>query len=101
MRGELAPLSTGVSPTNPHLSLWTEPRPKEARDFAGGAYCSALFKGSHLSGQEKDALAENITGCAGLEDDLSFTSYPSGHMFCRHEPSLRQFCADAEAWYER
>jgi len=34
-----------------------------------------------------------------LKDNLSFTYYPSGHMFYQHEPSLRQFRADAEAWY--
>ena len=34
-----------------------------------------------------------------LKDNLSFTYYPSGHMFYQHEPSLRQFRKDAEAWY--
>jgi len=34
-----------------------------------------------------------------LQDNLSFTYYPSGHMFYQHEPSLRQFRADAEAWF--
>lgn len=35
------------------------------------------------------------------KDNLSFTYYPSGHMFYQHEPLLRQFRADAEAWYGR
>jgi len=32
--------------------------------------------------------------------DLSFTYYPSGHMFYQHEPSLQQFRKDAESWYQ-
>ena len=34
-----------------------------------------------------------------LQDNLSFTYYPSGHMFYLHEPSMVQFRKDAEAWY--
>lgn len=34
-----------------------------------------------------------------LQDNLSFTYYPSGHMFYLHEPSMAQFRQDAEAWY--
>ena len=34
-----------------------------------------------------------------LRKNLSFTYYPSGHMFYQHEPSLRQFRKDAEAWF--
>ena len=37
---------------------------------------------------------------SGLQDNLTFTYYPSGHMFYQHEPSLRQFRQDAEAWYQ-
>lgn len=37
---------------------------------------------------------------SGLQDNLSFTYYPSGHMFYQHEPSLQQFRQDAEAWYQ-
>ena len=35
-----------------------------------------------------------------LQDNLTFSYYPSGHMFYQHEPSLRQFRQDAEAWYQ-
>lgn len=34
-----------------------------------------------------------------LQDNLSFTYYPSGHMFYMHKPSLEQFREDAKAWY--
>lgn len=34
-----------------------------------------------------------------LQANLSFTYYPSGHMFYLHEPSIAQFRQDAEAWY--
>ena len=37
---------------------------------------------------------------SGLQDNLSFTYYPSGHMFYQHEPSLQQFRKDAESWYQ-
>ena len=37
----------------------------------------------------------------GLKDNLSFTYYQSGHMFYQHEPSLRQFRKDAEAWFSK
>ena len=37
---------------------------------------------------------------SGLQDNLTFSYYPSGHMFYQHEPSLRQFRQDAEAWYQ-
>lgn len=37
---------------------------------------------------------------SSLQDNVSFTYYPSGHMFYQHEPSLRQFRQDAEAWFK-
>ena len=37
---------------------------------------------------------------SSLQDNLTFSYYPSGHMFYQHEPSLRQFRQDAEAWYQ-
>ena len=36
-----------------------------------------------------------------LQANLSFTYYPSGHMFYLHEPSMARFRQDAEAWYGR
>ena len=35
-----------------------------------------------------------------LQKNLSFSYYPSGHMFYQHEPSLQQFRKDAEAWFK-
>ncbi|MBE5790019.1 MAG: peptidase S10 [Clostridiales bacterium] len=37
---------------------------------------------------------------SNVQDNLSFTYYPSGHMFYQHEPSLQKFRKDAEAWYQ-
>lgn len=37
---------------------------------------------------------------SNLQNNLSFTYYPSGHMFYQHGPSLQQFRQDAEAWYK-
>ena len=37
---------------------------------------------------------------SSLQDNLTFSNYPSGHMFYQHEPFLRQFRQDAEAWYQ-
>ncbi|MBQ6399728.1 MAG: peptidase S10 [Clostridia bacterium] len=34
-----------------------------------------------------------------IRKNLSFTYYPAGHMFYLHEPSLKQFRQDAEAWF--
>jgi carboxypeptidase C (cathepsin A) len=33
--------------------------------------------------------------------NLSFTHYPSGHMFYLDNASLEQFRQDAEAWYAK
>lgn len=34
-----------------------------------------------------------------LKENLSFSRFPTGHMFYLSEPALRQFRADAKAWY--
>ena len=36
-----------------------------------------------------------------LQDNLSFTIYPSGHMFYLDDASLARFRQDAEAWYAK
>lgn len=32
-------------------------------------------------------------------DNVSFTYYPSGHMFYIHKPSMLKFREEAEAWF--
>lgn len=43
---------------------------QEARAFAGGEYWSALYKGSSLTAEEKEAIAEKVSAMTGLKKDL-------------------------------
>ncbi len=46
----------------------------EVREFAGGEYLTALFKGSRLSKEERDALAEKLSAYTGLKKQYILNS---------------------------
>ncbi|MBQ6508334.1 MAG: hypothetical protein IJI07_02570 [Flexilinea sp.] len=46
----------------------------EVREFSGGEYLTALFKGSRLSGAERDAIAEKVSAYTGLKKEYVLLS---------------------------
>ena len=51
----------------PYQSMALEDLMDEVRSFAGQGYQEALYKGSRLTGEEKNAVAEQIAGYTGLD----------------------------------
>lgn len=57
---------------------------REVRDFAANEYMPALFKGTRLSDEERDAMAERLAAYTGLKKDFVLRSNLriSGDAFC-------------------
>ncbi len=68
---------------NPFMKIWVLCGYYDAAT----PFLAAEYVYSHLSLNEE------------LLDHITFSYYPSGHMIYIHEPSLKQFREEAEAWY--
>ena len=53
-----------------YLGMALEDYLAKAKDFAEGEYLSALYKGSRLTDEETEAIAEKMAGFIGLDRDF-------------------------------
>ena len=57
-----------------YLAMSIEEYIAEVREFAGGEYLTALFKGSRLSAEERESLAEKLSAYTGLKKQYVLNS---------------------------